>query len=109
MSMFQDDDPKPSDEGKFILETELEAWFQSMQKAYPEVFTADQTLFGPIYQEQHGLGQKLMTYFDEDPNKKMKCEVRGSRMVKEHQGRGITQTPMYIVHSLDECTRGEWL
>jgi len=50
MSMFQDDDPKPSDEGKFILETELEAWFTAMQRAYPEVFTPDQTtLFGPLY------------------------------------------------------------
>jgi hypothetical protein len=94
---YDDDEPKPSDEGKFLLETELQAWFNLMQQAYPEVYKADQTLFGPTYQEQHGLGQKLMTYFDEDPNKPIKCEVRGSRMVKERLGRGITQSPMYIV------------
>jgi hypothetical protein len=105
--MFENDDPTAADEGKFISEAELEAWTQSMQIAYPEVFTADQTLYGP-YNEQHSFGEKLMTYFDKDPNKPMKCEVRGSRMINDDQGRGITKCPMYVILINGELSQIPW-
>ena len=107
MFMQDDDEPTPADEGKFIPLSELEAWFQSMQKAYPEVFTQDDTIFG-TYKEQHSMGQKLMSYFDGNPSKPMKCEVRGSRMVKEEQGRGIDKVPMYVVLINGELTQIPW-
>jgi hypothetical protein len=107
MFMFENDDPTAADEGRFISEAEIEAWIYSMQIAYPEVFTADQTLYG-TYADQHAFGQKLMTYFDEDPNKPMKCEVRGSRMVNDNQGRGINKCPMYVVLMNGELSQIPW-
>ncbi|KAG7346023.1 hypothetical protein IV203_005091 [Nitzschia inconspicua] len=107
MYMFENDDPTPADEGKFLSEAELAAWFQSMQRAYPEVFKADETLYG-VFNEQHSFGQKLMTYFDDDPSKPMKCEVLGSRMVKDEQGRGITQSPRYVIRMNGELSQIPW-
>lgn len=93
MFMNQSADPSPEDEGKFISDAELAAWFQSMKKKYPQIFLPDDKLFGE-YEEQHPMDQKLMTYFDDDPNKPMKCQVRGSRWVVEF---GDEKTPMYVV------------
>ena len=97
-------DPTPADEGKFLGEAELLEWHRSMQRKYPQVFTADDKLFGDTG-KQHPIGTKLMTYFDNDPSKPMRIEVRGSRWKLEFGDR----SPVYIVkfRGQDELTQIE--
>lgn len=85
-------DPTPADEGKFLSESELLAWHASMQKKYPQIFTADDQLFGKDG-HQHAMGTQLMTYFDDDPSQPMRVEVRGSRWKIEYGDK----SPVYIV------------
>jgi hypothetical protein len=87
------DDPTAADVGQFIPQRELTAWFQMMQQDYPEVFRSDDTLFG-IYPDQHAFNQKLMAFFDNDPNKPMKCQVKGTRWIDEGL---LGLTPMYVM------------
>jgi hypothetical protein len=85
-------DPTPADEGKFLKEDELLAWHRSMQAKYPQVYTANDKLFGDDG-KQHAMGTKLMTWFDDDPSKPMRVEVRGSRWKIEYGDK----SPVYIV------------
>ena len=56
MFMDRNDDPTPADEGRFIPDAELAAWFKAVQSKYPQVFLPDDKLFGE-YNEQHPMGQ----------------------------------------------------
>jgi hypothetical protein len=114
--MFMEDlnpEPTPADEGKFIPVTELQEWFREMQKMYPQIYLPDDTLFG-IYTEQHPMGQKLMSYFDEDPKKPIKCEVRGSCWQHESKFPGMapenafSKEPMYVIRINGELALINW-
>lgn len=98
----------------FIPESELEEWFNESKKMYPQIFTADEKLYGP-YSGQHALGQKLKTFFDDDPNKPMICEVRGSRWEYEkflYPGmkpiNALGKEPMYLVRINGENSQIPW-
>jgi len=117
--MFMDDDdqdPTPADEGKFIPNSELLQWFKEMQKKHPkhpQIYLPIDTLFG-TYTEQHGLGQKLMTYFDDDPNKPMKCEVLGSKWNHERTYPGMipmnafSKEPLYVIKMGGQISQIVW-
>jgi hypothetical protein len=83
--------PTEDDEGIFIPIHELLQWHKEMQVSLPSVFTPDDKLFGNDH-GQHPYGTKLKTYFDDDPNQPMNCEVRGSRW-----GHDCVRQPMYVV------------
>ena len=70
-----------------------------MQERYPQVFTPDDTLFGSD-EGQHPYGTKLLAYFDDDPNKPIRCEVRGSRWKSESEFAGMADNrePVYVVY-----------
>lgn len=90
--------PTEDDDGIFIPDNELMTWHKKMQEIHPRVFTPEDELFGEA-NGQHPYGTKLITYFDDDPNKPMHCEVKGSRwesqspMLKYADNR----EPMYVV------------
>eukprot|EP00980_Cylindrotheca_fusiformis_P031045 scaffold25739_cov113-Cylindrotheca_fusiformis.AAC.1 len=95
--MFQDDsdEASPADVGKFIPESELQAWFEGMKTKYPQVYQPDEKLYG-CFDSMHPIDQKLMSYFDEDPNKKMTCQVKGLKWTKDtimYQNK----CPMYVI------------
>lgn len=85
-------DPTAANDGVFLGNEELYDWHRSMQEKYPQVFTKDDKLFGDVGR-QHPLGTYLMTWFDDDPNKPMRVEVRGSRWKLEYGDK----SPVYVV------------
>lgn len=85
-------EPTEADEGKFLSEPELFEWHHTMQEKYPLIYTEDDKLFGFVG-KQHTMGTKLMAYFDDDPKKPMRVEVRGSRWKIEYG----EKSPVYIV------------
>ena len=71
---YDDDEATPRDVGKFLSQTELEAWWGEMQRKYPQVFLPSDPC-----PKQHTFGTKIMSYFDEDPNKPIRVEIVGSK------------------------------
>jgi hypothetical protein len=76
----EDEDPTPSDVGKFIPQADVEAWWNDMAKKYPPDVWGDEPC-----PAQHAQGTKLMNYFDDDPSKPMRIEVLGSKFKQEFQ------------------------
>jgi len=89
----EDEGPTAADVGRFIPNSELLKWHQEMQLQFPQIFTPDDKLFG-IHDDQHAMGTKLLTYFDDDPNKPMRCIVKGSRWNQEFDG---YKEPVYVI------------
>ena len=85
-------EPTTEEVGRFIPKSQLLQWHKKMQQRLPQIFTPDDKLFG-TQGRQHELGTKLMTFFDDDPNKPMHCEVVGSRWKIEYGER----EPVYVV------------
>jgi hypothetical protein len=98
---FEDDgDPTSNDDGVFLGEDELYEWHRSMQVKYPQVYTEDDKMFGD-HGHQHPVGTKVMAWFDDDPNKPMRMEIRGSRWVSEMDIGAMDKSPMYVVKPRD--------
>ena len=107
--MQEQSDPTENDVGKFLGDAELDAWLKMMQTRFPQVFKAGgkEILFGSDA-GQHPMGTKLLTHFDGDPNKPMRCEVKGSRWMLEFgdkepvyvvsMGGGLSQIPLTRAH-----------
>lgn len=51
--------------GRFIPTRELNEWHNKMKQMYPQVYPADDKLFGDDG-KQHSFGTKLKTFFDGD-------------------------------------------
>eukprot|EP00979_Chaetoceros_neogracilis_P006454 scaffold1311_cov195-Chaetoceros_neogracile.AAC.1 len=96
----ESDEPTEADVGRFIPTSQLVQWHTTMKLKFPDIYTADDKLFG-IQKKMHGLGTKLKTFFDDDPDKPMNCEVVGSRWQVEFGDR----QPMYVVLMGHELTQ----
>eukprot|EP00978_Attheya_sp_CCMP212_P017667 scaffold47334_cov43-Attheya_sp.AAC.1 len=101
MDEEQEQYASPADERKFLSDEELQRWWREMQQKHPSIYLPDDLLFGRD-RTQHALGTKIMTYFDDDPNRPMRFTIRGSRWVRESSspwgGSGSSEkTPMYVV------------
>jgi hypothetical protein len=73
-------DPHFEDVGQFMDTEELEDWWKDMTQRYPQVFKPDDVPF-----LQHTFGTKLMSYFDNDPNKPIRLRILGSRMIPDYE------------------------
>lgn len=95
--MQEQPEPTAADVGKFLSEEELLAWHATMEQKYPQIFTADDKLFGTDG-KRHPMGTKLMAFFDEDRSKPMRVEVQGSRWKIEYGDKSL----VYIVRFKDQ-------
>ena len=96
----ESDEPTEANVGRFIPTSQLVHWHNTMKLKFPDIYTADNKLFGN-QKRMHGLGTKLKTFFDDDPDKPMNCEVVGSRWQVEFGDR----QPMYVVLMGHELTQ----
>ena len=101
VTMYQEQgDPTTADVGRFIPTSQLLHWHRAMQQRFPQIFTPDDRLFG-TRGRQYTFGSEFLTYFYDDPNKPMRCEVAGSRWNIEFGNR----EPMYVVLFGDELSQ----
>lgn len=87
---YEDDEARPQDVGKFIPQSDLVGWWTEMQRKYPQVFLPSD----PCPDQQHAAGTKLMSYFDDDPNKPIRIQVVGSKFRNEF---GTGRYAFYVV------------
>ena len=72
----EDDDPTPADIGRFIPQSELQAWWTQMQRRYPQIFPASDH----CPSRQWPKDTKIRTYFDGDRSQEMNAIILGSKM-----------------------------
>lgn len=85
-----DDDPTPADIGRFIPQSELQAWWAHMQRRYPQVFPASD----PCPSRQWPKDTKIRNYFDGDRSQEMNAIILGSKMTVEPF---FETNPAYVV------------
>jgi hypothetical protein len=90
--LVEDDDPTPADIGRFIPQSELQAWWTLMQQRYPQIFPASD----PCPSRQWPQGTRIRTYFDGDRGREMNAIILGSKMTVEPLSHGDTY-PKYVV------------
>ena len=88
----EDGEPTQADVGRFIPQGKLEQWWKEMAKKYPQVWGNDPC------PKQHAAGTKLVSYFDDDPNKPQRVEVMGSKFDHEFPS---GQYAFYVVRFKD--------
>lgn len=97
--MFSDrNEPTEANIGRFIPKSQLLQWHKEMKQTYPQVYPPDDHLFGTEGGHQHSMGTTLKTFFDDDPNRPMKCEIVGSRWNVEFD----MKEPMYVIFMENE-------
>jgi len=89
----ESNEPTEANVGRFIPKIQLLQWHKQMQQRYPQVYPPDDQLFGTVGANFHTFGTTLKTFFDNDPNKPMECEVVGSRWNIEFD----SKEPMYVI------------
>lgn len=67
----------------FISDESLIDWHAKMKIKMPQVYPADDKVFGNNDTTQHRYGTKLLAHFDDDPNKPMHATIVGSRWKKD--------------------------
>ena len=81
-------EPTQADVGKFLPTSELLQWHRGMQRKY-QIYLLPTINSLEMMVTSMNLALNFLLFFDNDPNKLMRCEVVGSRYVEGE--------PMYVV------------